>query len=202
MPATHEQHGAVVAEDQQGQQGDDIDRHHDPVAHERLQEQGDQREGDEQQGLFVHPHQDERHQGAQQEHDDQVGVEGIGEDPGIVEPDGQVQQDQDGQGDQDIAGQHQDGRPRIAHIGFKFTLVGVQHLGDLRRHDLPLANDQLAGADIARSGRNAGRGLRMDQGRGLLVIEQVRHQEFVGAGGAKQRIHIGAGHPRQVGEQA
>ena len=42
----------------------------------------------------------------------------------------------------------------------------------------------------------------MDQGRGLLVVDQVRHQQVIGAGGAQDRVHIGAGHVRQVGKQA
>ena len=198
----HEEHGAVVAENQQRQQGHHVDGHHDTVLHEGLQEQGHQREGNEIERLLVDADQDQRGEGAQQEDHHQIREAGVFEDLRVVEKDGQIQQHHDRQGDQDVAQDQQEVRSGRAHVGLELALVGIEHLGDLRRHDLLLLHDQLPGGHVARRGRDAGHRLGVHQGRGLLVEEQVRHQQVVGAGGAEQRVDIGVGDVGKVGEQA
>ena len=198
----HEEHGAVVAENQQRQQRHHVERHHETVLHEGLQQQGHEGEGHVVERLLVHADEDQRRQRAQQEDRHHVRETGIIQDPLVVQQDGQVQQRHEDQGDQDVAQQHQGRRTGVAHVGLEFTLVGIEHLRDLARHDLVLLDDQLAGVDIARGRRHARHGLSMHQLRGLLVEEQVRHQQLIGPGGAQQRIHVGIGQSRKVGQQA
>ena len=197
----HEQDHAVMAEDQQRQQGHHVHGHHHAVAHEGLQEQGDQREGEEQQEALARTDEDQRRHRPQQEDHDQVRETRILEDARIVEIDGQVQQHEDRQGDQEVADQQQRRRPEVADVGLELPLVGVQHLGDLRRHDLSFLDDQLAGVDVARGRGHGRRRLGVHQVGGLLVEEQVRNQQVIHAGRPEQGVDIGAGHGGDVRQQ-
>ena len=102
----HEQHDPVVRENQQRKQGHHIDGHHDPVAHERLQQQGRQGEGHEIQPLLVYAHQDQRDGREQHEHDHQVRETRVRKQLPVGEIDRQEQHGHDGQRNQDVAEQH------------------------------------------------------------------------------------------------
>ena len=145
----HEEHGPVVAENQQRQQRHHVERHHEAVLHEGLQQQGHQGKGHVVEDLLVHADQDQRRQRAQQEDGHHVRETGIPQDPLVIQQDGQVQQRHEDQGDQDVAQQHQGRRAVGAHVGLEFALVRIEHLRDLPRHDLALPDDQLAGIHVA-----------------------------------------------------
>ena len=64
---------------------------------------------------------------------------------------------------------------------------------DFSRNDFPTGYNQLSGIDITLGRRNVVRTLGVDQGRRLLVIDQVRDDQVIKSAGRQQGIHIGAG---------
>ena len=173
-----EEFHAIFRNHEQRQDRYGIDRPGQVIVEEGAHVQRQHGKGEEIEQPLVHPEKDGRGSKADEQHQHQEN-----QPPQILqqtpfdEEQHEKEECQQGDDNQHVAG-HQSIRGAgiaIAHLVFR--LVGIQDLADVARDDLPFRYDELAGIDHALGGRDVVDGFPVDQLRGVLVVEKVRHNE-------------------------
>ena len=190
-----------MAEKQQRSQHRDIQGHNPLGFQEGLHHQDRQRIRDGVQQALVGLQQQKRSRREEQEQQQYVEIAGVPENLGTCEPDHEIEQNHDGGRYHYVSEHYQHGRPEVSDIRLELLLVGIQHLLDLGGDYLAFGDYELAGGDIARSGRKAAARLFVDEFSGLLVVLQIGHYEVIDPVLAQQGVHVDVRKSAQIREQ-
>ena len=88
---------------------------------------------------------------------------------------------------------HRYARAAVTHVGFVFPLIGIQHLGYLRRYYLSVGYQEGSGRYVTLGLGNLFLVLRLQQVRCLLVIDQVWNYQFQDSKPAEKGINVKVG---------
>ena len=195
----HEELHSVAAENEQRQQGDHVERLHQPFAEKRQQIQRKHRIRDDVLEVWNRLFADKRYGRSQDEYRKKVVVAFfVTEHKGVGEVHHKIQDYNKGQRQKKVAKVKQYPGAAVTIYLIVFFLVAIQDLGNLRGDNFPARDYLFVGFDIPKGGRHVIRGTRMGELGHGFVKDEVGNYGRINSRAAEKGIQvdgrIGLGH--------